>query len=143
MLGCPPMSAPTTGPSTFVRALFLLAAIGTSVGSAVASVVLHPSLSQLILQNDLNKNPRTMFLNVTFGPAVAAGVLGALYVWARRSGGQAPWRLEAFARALSPLTCVAFLPWLFHADIWRERPLLFLVMVALFVFLAAKTTKVA
>jgi len=137
------MSAPKTGPSTFVRALFLLAAIGSSVGSAVASVVLRPSLSQLILQNELDKNPRTMFLNITFAPAVAAGALGALYVWARRSGGKAPWRLEAFARALSPLTCAAFFPWLFHAEIWRDRPLLFLVMVALFVFLAQKTTRVA
>lgn len=118
------------------RALGLFAAMGASLGFAGAAALAPLSLTRYFQDNQLVPGLRQRLLLGMIGCALAAVLTGALALLFRFGERKTTARLDHAARRMAPLALVGFLPLLFRCQAWKGHDFAFLVLVAVFGWLA-------
>jgi len=113
------------------RAIGLLAAEGASVALALWFLGARGRLPVYVYDNTLPAGSRKLAIGLLLGGALAAGGAGLVTWAARRAAGLEA--IERVARRLAPLCLAAFVPLLFHWQLWTgPRELTFAVLASAF-----------
>src|SRR5204863_1448914 len=124
------------------RALGFLAAEGASVAIAVWFIAARSRLPVYVYNNSLPASWRRTVVGALLGGAVIAAGWGVSHAITRRAGGLD--RIENVSRRLAPLCLAAFVPLLFHWQLWTgPRELAFAVLASVFALSLQALTRVA
>jgi uncharacterized membrane protein len=131
------MAAGATEPDTAppltraCRALGLLAAEGASVALAIWFLAARGRMPNYVYTNTLAPGPRKLVV-AALEAGVLVAVLATLAMWLRRRAAGLD-ALERASRRLAPLCLAAFVPLLFHWQLWTgPRELTFVVLASAF-----------
>jgi uncharacterized membrane protein len=116
-----------------------------SIGFGLALVRSPVDLVSFVASNQIGDFPRRDILIQMLtgaGLGIALGMTGQLLLTVRRCPNPSA-RLQNAARRLTPLALVGFLPLLFHWELWTDRDLDFLVLVACFTLAAWSSFRTA
>jgi len=111
------------------RGLGLLAAEGASVALALWFLAARGRMPLYVYTNTLPPGPRKLVI-AALGTGVLVAFLGALAMWLRRRAAGVD-AIDRASRRLAPLCLAAFVPLLFHWQLWTgPRELTFAVLAA-------------
>lgn len=125
------------------RAFVLLSLVAFSIGTAFALTIVGAPLGKFLALNRIDPGPRYAMLGITLGVTCLSLLTAAAYAFRQRREPAMPARLLAVAERLSPLALVGLVPVLLLPKTWSSRPLTFLALAALLVFVAKKTLELA
>jgi uncharacterized membrane protein len=124
------------------RALGWLGAEGASTGLALWFLGARSRLPLYVYENTLPPPARRFAIGCLYAGALVAAGLGLGFWLERRAAGLD--RIEAIARRLAPLCLAAFVPLLFHWQLWTgPRELTFAVLASAFGLSLQALTRVA
>ena len=105
---------------------------GLSLGFAASTFVHSEKLAQFVVTNQTAAGLRREMLSIVLLPALLLPLVLGVSCAIPAFAGRRLQTLERYARLLSPLTALGFVPLVFRPTIWHDKSLAFLLVTGLF-----------